>query len=97
MLNINALFIVALILPSMVQCDITNLNEFLRTVNENIFHRYPVGFLLEASYEVIERYLPKNMHTVFFDDKAQLLEAVDKQTIIGKYSRYCLSHCALFS
>ena len=84
MLNVHAFFVVALLLPAMVQCDITNLNEFLSTVQKNTSYNYPVGFLSRANYEVVKGYLPANIHAVFFDNKSQLLEAIDKESVIGK-------------
>ncbi|CAF3373263.1 unnamed protein product [Rotaria socialis] len=68
---------------SCVQCDITNLDEFLSIFETNTSVQYPVGFLSAANYEVVKRYLPTNTKNMFFDKKNDMLKCVENETIIA--------------
>ena len=70
--------------PAVIQCDITNVEEFFSLVKQNQSIQYPVGFLSQTNYDVVKRYLTKNIKTIFFQNKTELLNAIDKDTVIGK-------------
>ncbi|UJR26803.1 hypothetical protein I4U23_008116 [Adineta vaga] len=67
----------------MIECDITNLNEFFGTVKQNESFEQPVGFLSRTNFEVVKRYLPKNIKPILFQNKSQLLNAIDNNTILA--------------
>ena len=69
---------------SIIQCDITNLNEFLGFIQTNSSVVHPVGFLSQANHDTIKGYLPKNINSVFFPNKSDMLEAIQNETIVGK-------------
>jgi len=77
------LLIFVLLIPSIIQCDLTNLNDILTELSQNPSKTYSVGFLSKANVDVVKRYLLGNIEHKIFDDKEQLLQAVDNETIIG--------------
>ena len=70
--------------PAVIQCGITNVEEFFSLVKQNQSIQYPVGFLSQTNYDVVKRYLTKNIKTIFIQNKTELLNAIDKDTVIGK-------------
>ncbi|CAF1504566.1 unnamed protein product [Adineta ricciae] len=66
-----------------IQCDITNLEEFFSLVKQNQSIEYPIGFLSQTNYDVVKRYLPNNIKRIFFQNKTELLNAIDKDTVIA--------------
>jgi hypothetical protein len=84
MIRIFLLFIFLFSIPSIIQCDLTNLNDFLRLLKQNSSINYPIGHLSQANIDVVKRYLPGNIIEKKFDDKDHLLQALDNETIIGR-------------
>ncbi len=78
-----SLLIFVLVTPSIIQCDLTNLNEFLNVFRQNRSAIYPVGFLSKANFNVVKRYLPANIEVRYFEDKNVMLNCIDNETIIG--------------
>ena len=73
-------------IPAIIQCDdLTNLNDFLRKLQQNKSMNYPIGFLSQANFDVVKRYLRGNIIARFFNDTHQMLTAIDDETIIGMY------------
>lgn len=68
---------------SIVRCDITNLNDFFTVFNQNSSIVRPVGFLTQANFDAVKRYLPANINITMFKDKVELLKAIENETIIG--------------
>ncbi|CAF2432607.1 unnamed protein product [Rotaria sp. Silwood2] len=68
---------------SIIQCDITNLDEFFHVLKQNSSKEYPVGFLSQANFDVVKRYLPKNIKNAFFHDKNEMLKAIENEKIIA--------------
>lgn len=83
MLLIHLSSFLILLTLSNIQCDITNLDEFFSIFKQNTSVNYSVGCVSRANFDVIKRYLPGNIKTVFTSDKDDLLKAVDNETIIG--------------
>ncbi len=77
------LLIFVLLIPSIIQCDLTNLNDILTELSQNPSRIYSIGFLSKANVDVVKRYLLGNIEHKIFEDKEQLLQAVDNETIIG--------------
>ena len=67
-----------------IQCDLTNLNEFLTFLGQNQTVTYPIGFMTKANVEVAKRYLPGNIEVKSFDHKDEIIKALDEEKIIGK-------------
>jgi RNase adaptor protein for sRNA GlmZ degradation len=77
------LFIFILFIPSIIQCDLTNLNDFLSILSENPSVTYPIGFLTKANNDIVKRYLRGNINHTIFKDKDEMLQAIDNEKIIG--------------
>ncbi|CAF0876953.1 unnamed protein product [Rotaria sordida] len=71
---------------SIIQCDITNLDEFFTLLKQSPLKKYSVGFLSQANFEVIKRYLLNNVESVFFENKTEMLKAIENETIIAGVS-----------
>ena len=74
--------IVVLSIISSIQCDITNLSDFLNVLKQN--KTIPLGYMTKANIEVVKRYLTGNVNMKKFDDKSDMLRALDNETIYGR-------------
>ena len=83
MFRIFLLLFYGVCIPSIIQCELTNLNDFLNLFKQNLSNVYPVGFLSQANFDVVKRYLPGNIDAHFFKDKKAMLAAIDNETIVG--------------
>jgi len=83
MLRIFLLSILVLFTPSIIQCELTNLNDFLNLLTKNPSTNYPIGYLSKANSDVVKRYLRGNVIDRYFDDRQAMLKAIDNETIIG--------------
>ena len=81
------LLIFVLLTSSFVQSDITNLNDFLSLLNQNQSIVNPIGFLSKANSDVVKRYLLGNINITYFQDKKDMLKAIDDETIVGMLNR----------
>jgi len=69
--------------PSIIQCDLTNLGDFLNLLAQNQSITYPIGYITQANADVVKRYLLGNIKLEHCPDRADLLQAIDNETIIG--------------
>jgi len=76
-------FLLLILIPSIIQCDLTNLNDFITAIRQNQSKIYPIGFLSKANVDVVKRYLLGNIEHKIFEDKEHLLQAIDNETVIG--------------
>ena len=63
--------------------NITNVNEFLSVLKQNNTIPYGIGFMTQANADIASRYLLGNVKVHTFDNKHQILNAIDNETIIG--------------
>jgi hypothetical protein len=78
----------------MVQCDITNIDEFLRSLRENPDRINAIGFLSKGNADVVKRYLLKNTRVIIYNDINELLQGIDNETIVGMFNNLeCLYTC----
>ncbi len=85
MVRIFFLLIFVLFTPSIIQCDLTNLNDFLTKLKQNTSIIHPIGFMSQANFDVVKRYLTGNIKAQFYNDTHEMLQAIDNETIIGMY------------
>jgi len=78
-----SIFILGLFIPSIIYCDLTNLDEVLSFLNSTSSVNQPIGFLSQGNFDVVKRYLPPNVNVKIISDVHQLLNAIDNGTVIG--------------
>ena len=85
--NTSLFILVVICVTSLVARDVTNLEEFLTVLAQNKSAKYSIGYLTAANADVLKRYLDHNTERVMFNNRTQLLKAIDDGTIIGKSRR----------
>lgn len=77
------ILIIFLLIPLIIQADLTNLNEILSVFNSNKSNTYAIGVISQANADVIKRYLPGNIEIKNYGDREHLLQAVNNESVIG--------------
>ena len=68
---------------TLVQGDLTNLNEILTLLKQNTSVIYSIGFMTDANRDVTKRYLPGNIDMKIIEHKADVIKALEDEIIIG--------------
>lgn len=68
---------------TLVQCDLTNLDDILTLLKQNNSTIYSIGFMSDANRDVTKRYLPGNINPKIIKHKADVIKALEDETIIG--------------
>lgn len=77
-------FLVVLLFSS-IQCDITNVKEFLDFIKSKGTDEYSVGALSQANIDVAKRSLTGKPKFILYEDKKHLLDALQNRTIVRKF------------
>lgn len=84
--SFNLLSLTVLLVVNSVWSDITNLEEFTYfSINRN--QTFDVGFLSDANAQTVKRLLHKNVNIKKFEQRDDLLKAIDDEKIVGSYKK----------